>query len=164
MFSLSLENMEIDDEIQTRPRHSNSPRSPQTKTNTSQPEYATVLKRNKTRTSKNTQRQEINLPPIRSNTEISLRGNNLYEPSPNSIIRFVIDRQEQQMKSLMAAQTATFKSIIDQQEKSFQKSLNQITNKFPTMASSIVEGLLPSIIKQVHSSLAQNTTEPQSEK
>jgi uncharacterized membrane-anchored protein len=60
-------------------------------------------------------------------------------------MKFVMDRQEQQMKSLMAAQTATFKSIIAQQDKSFQKALNQMTNKLPTMVSNIVEGLLPSI-------------------
>jgi hypothetical protein len=59
------------------------------------------------------------------------------------------------MKSLMAAQTATFKTIIAQQEKSFQKALNQMNSKLPTMVGNIVEGLLPTIIKQVQTTLAQ---------
>jgi hypothetical protein len=74
-----------------------------------------------------------------------------------------MDRQEQQIKALMAAQTATFKSIFSQQEKSFQKTLNRINSKLPTMVSSRVEGLLPTIIKQMQSKLALFPNEPETD-
>jgi hypothetical protein len=95
----------------------------------------------------------------RSSTELSLLGNNTNESTPAAIFQYVMKQQDQPIKSLMATQTSTFSTLILQQEKAFQKSLNQITSNLPEMVTKIVEGLLPTIVKQLQTSLAQITKE-----
>lgn len=119
--------------------------------------YSTVLKKHNYNKSKTTKSPSHQNPISRSSTEISLRRNSSVDVTPSEMLQYVINKQEQQVRTLMATQTATFKNILAQQEKQFQKTLEQITKQIPTMVATIVQEIVPKIIQQVQSSPEQIT-------
>jgi hypothetical protein len=100
----------------------------------------------------------------RSSTELSLRGQEPKpEDTPASLIKYVMNRQETQIQNLITAQSNAFQEILDNQQKTFQETISQITSSIPNIVTKVVETLLPSIIQQVKSTLAQDNSDKSSD-
>jgi DNA-directed RNA polymerase subunit F len=100
----------------------------------------------------------------RSSTEISLRGQeNNPDISSASLIKYVMDRQEEQIKSILAVQSNTIQDIVDKQQKALQESIVHITNAIPSIVTKVLESILPTIITQVKTTLAQDNSDHSSD-
>jgi hypothetical protein len=100
----------------------------------------------------------------RSSTEISLRGKTDNKDVPTStIIKYVMDRQESQLNNILAAQSSTIQNIIEKQNQTLKESITHITNAIPTIVSKVIESILPTLIHQVKSTLAQDNSDNSSD-
>jgi hypothetical protein len=114
--------------------------------------------------SKPPNKSNANKQLTRSSTEISLRGQeNNPEISPASLIKYVMDRQEDQIKSILEVQSNTIQDIVDKQQKALQESIVHITNAVPSIVTKVLECILPSIITQVKSTLSQENSDHSSD-
>jgi hypothetical protein len=74
-----------------------------------------------------------------------------------------MDRQEDQIKSILAVQSNTIQDIVDKQQKALQESIVHITNAIPSIVTKVLESILPSIITQVKTTPAQDNSDHSSD-
>jgi hypothetical protein len=128
--------------------------------------YATITRTMPNSTTTTKTRGNINTLKTfsRSSTELSLRGQEAKtEVTPATLIKYVMDRQDKQINNLITAQSNTIQEIMDKQQQTIQEPITHITASIPNIVTKVVETLLPSIIQQVKSTLAQDNSDKSSD-
>jgi hypothetical protein len=101
----------------------------------------------------------------RSSTELSFRGPNLGpEVSTTVLIKYVMERQENHINTLVTVQTETINDLLSKQQQTLTDSITQITNAIPSMITQILQQLIPTMTSHFKTILAQDSPDNHSDK